>query len=141
MGLTIGTRESTDVLVMFESSSLDPAFRELKYYSPGVGLIRAEEGVDENFANPTLVHNLVSPAPVPLPAAFPLLVAGLWLAWRLAPYKAAPRCGAACLTDDFGISMACKVTMWPGMAGCSPLIPGFHRICASLRFWSRARCH
>lgn len=68
-----------DVLVTFETTALDPDARELKYYAPGVGLIRVEEDVDENFSNPSLTFNLVSPAPVPLPAGAGLLIGGLAL--------------------------------------------------------------
>jgi hypothetical protein len=66
-----------NVLVTFESSSLDPALRELKYYAPGLGIIRVEEGVDEAYGNPGLVFDVVQPAPVPLPAGFALLAAAL----------------------------------------------------------------
>jgi hypothetical protein len=75
--VTVGSKTYSGVLVTFESSSLDPDLRELKYYAPGVGLIRVEEGVDENFANPQVIANLVGPAPVPVPAAAFLLAGAL----------------------------------------------------------------
>lgn len=53
--------------------------RELKYYAPGVGLIRADEGVDLNFANPNLILSLANPAPVPVPAGAPLALTALGL--------------------------------------------------------------
>jgi hypothetical protein len=87
--VTVGGKPYTNVLVTFESTSLDPTARELKYYAPGIGLIRVEEGVDENFANPDLVFNRIDPAPVPLPAGLPLLIGALgglaWLKRRVRP--------------------------------------------------------
>lgn len=77
--ITIGKRTYTGVLVTFETSSLDPDLRELKYYAPGVGLIRADEGVDLNFANPNLILSLANPAPVPVPAGAPLALTALGL--------------------------------------------------------------
>ncbi len=67
----------SDVLISFESTSLDPEAREFKYYAPGIGLIRADEGLNAGYANPELIFTLSHPAPVPIPAAFPLLLAGL----------------------------------------------------------------
>ncbi|MDA0821791.1 MAG: VPLPA-CTERM sorting domain-containing protein [Proteobacteria bacterium] len=60
---------------ILEGSRLDPDFHELKYYAPGIGLILAKEDLDANFENPTLVVELT--APVPIPAALPLLISGL----------------------------------------------------------------
>lgn len=80
--LKVGGRVYENVLVTFETTSLDPEARELKYYAPGVGLIREDEGVDEDFRNPARTFNLV-PAPVPVPAAMPLLLSALaLLGWR-----------------------------------------------------------
>lgn len=92
--ITIGKRTYTGVLVTFETSSLDPDLRELKYYAPGVGLIRADEGVDFNFANPSLILSLAEPAPVPVPAGAPLALTAMGLLgllrwrrrWRLRRY-------------------------------------------------------
>lgn len=73
-----------DVLQILETTMLDPDAREFKYYAPGVGLIRVEEDLDENFEDPGLVFNIVQP--IPLPGAFGLLLAGLLglgsLRWR-----------------------------------------------------------
>ncbi len=74
---TFGGVTYDNVLVTFESSSLDPALRELKYYAPGLGIIRVEQGVDEAYGNPGLVFDVVQPAPVPLPAGLALLAAAL----------------------------------------------------------------
>ena len=70
----------SDVVVTFESTQLDPDARELKYYAPGFGLIRIEEGVDGNYKNPALTFDLVQPAPIPLPATLPLLMGALGVA-------------------------------------------------------------
>ncbi|NNF23247.1 MAG: hypothetical protein HKN63_00365 [Rhodobacteraceae bacterium] len=66
-----------DVLAMLETTSLDPEAREFKYYAPGAGLIRIEEGLDESFSNPELVFERVTVAVVPLPASLPMLLAAL----------------------------------------------------------------
>ena len=78
-GLTLEIAGSIfeNVLQILETSVLDPDAREFKYYAPGYGLIRAEEGLDENFENPELVFNLVQPAAVPLPGALAFALAGL----------------------------------------------------------------
>jgi hypothetical protein len=62
-----------NVITVFESSAADPDLREIKYYSPGFGIIRTEEGVDGDYRNPALTFDIVQPAPVPVPAALPLL--------------------------------------------------------------------
>ena len=64
-----------DVLVTLETTELDPEAREFKYYAPLVGLIRVEEGLSPDLDDPELVVDLL--APVPLPAALPLLAASL----------------------------------------------------------------
>ncbi|MFN0114317.1 MAG: VPLPA-CTERM sorting domain-containing protein [Paracoccaceae bacterium] len=74
-----GGRTYTNVLAMFESTALDPSLREIKYYAPGIGLIRADEGVDLEYKHPSLVFSITEgdPAPVPLPAGLQLLAAAL----------------------------------------------------------------
>lgn len=67
----------SNVLVTFETTELDPDAREFKYYAPGLGLFRVDEDLDEEFADPELIVRLTSVAPVPLPAALPLLAAAL----------------------------------------------------------------
>lgn len=47
------------VLMVFETSSIDPDLREVKYYAKGVGMIRVEEGVDAARANPEVTVDLV----------------------------------------------------------------------------------
>jgi hypothetical protein len=76
LGLTVTSGGSVfeDVLRTFETTELDPDAREFKYYAPGFGLIRVEEGLDLSFSNPELVFELT---PVPLPPALSLLFAGL----------------------------------------------------------------
>ena len=49
--LTGPTGDHAEVLSVFETSLIDPDLREVKYYAKGVGMIRVEEGVDENRAN------------------------------------------------------------------------------------------
>ncbi len=73
--LTIGGVVYEDVIAIFETTQLDPDAREFKYYAPGFGLIRADEGLDESFANPELIFERI-PA-IPVPAGFPLLIAGI----------------------------------------------------------------
>lgn len=73
--VTIGLGTFTNVIQILEGSVLEPDFREFKYYAPGIGLILAEEGLDENLMNPELRVELVSS--VPVPAALPLFVSAL----------------------------------------------------------------
>ncbi|MGI9390758.1 MAG: VPLPA-CTERM sorting domain-containing protein [Boseongicola sp.] len=79
LGLTLEIGESIfeNVLQILETTLLDPEAREFKYYAPGVGLIRVEEDLDENYENPGLVFNIVKPAVIPLPSAFGLLFGSL----------------------------------------------------------------
>lgn len=79
LGLTleVGGTTFTDVLKVFETTELDPDAREFKYYAPGVGLVRVEEGLDENLENPEVVTEAVSVSPVPLPATMPLAAGAL----------------------------------------------------------------
>lgn len=67
-----------DVLVTLEGTELEPDLRELKSYAPGIGLILVEEDLDEDLADPALRLELTDTvAPVPLPGALPMLLAGL----------------------------------------------------------------
>lgn len=56
-GLTIDTPEGqfTDVIKFFEGSTVEADLREFKYYAPGVGMIRADEHLDEALANPGVI--------------------------------------------------------------------------------------
>lgn len=45
--------------------------------APGVGLIRADEGLDATLQNPEPIFERIAPTPVPLPAALPMLFSGL----------------------------------------------------------------
>lgn len=65
--LTVPAGTYKDVLMIYETSKLDPALLEVKYYAPGVGLVRADEGVDAAYLNPKLISSLVSTATVPAP--------------------------------------------------------------------------
>jgi PEP-CTERM motif len=71
----LGWRTFSGVLVTYETNAFEPDAREFKFYAPGYGQIRAEEGLSPNLDDPELVVNLV--APVPLPATLPFLLAGL----------------------------------------------------------------
>jgi hypothetical protein len=59
-----------NVLQVYETTAAEPDAREFKFYAPGVGLIRAMEGLDAHLRNPEVVADRI--APVPLPA-------GVWL--------------------------------------------------------------
>tara|TARA_R110002096_G_scaffold16329_3_gene55982 strand:- start:5740 stop:6603 length:864 start_codon:yes stop_codon:yes gene_type:complete len=86
--VTIGPGTFTNVIQVLEGSVLEPDFREFKYYAPGIGLILAEEGLDENLMNPELSVELVSS--VPVPAALPLFVSALAGAGFLGRRRARP---------------------------------------------------
>jgi hypothetical protein len=57
--LTVRGVTYRNVRQVLETNPLEPGSREFKYYAPGVGLIRIEEGLDRNLGNPELVFNLV----------------------------------------------------------------------------------
>ena len=59
-GLTIDTTDGqyTDVIKFYEASLADLDLREFKYYAPGVGMIRADEHLNESRANPELVLDI-----------------------------------------------------------------------------------
>lgn len=57
--LDIGGHSYTQVVSVYETSAAEPDLREMKYYAPGVGLIREEEAVDLNRANPEAHFDLV----------------------------------------------------------------------------------
>jgi hypothetical protein len=71
-----------DVVQVLELNELDPDAREYKYYARGFGLIRAEEGLDEDFMNPELTADFIGVAAVPEPANWALM--GLGIATLLA---------------------------------------------------------
>ena len=52
-----------NVVAIYETSSIDPVLQEVKYYAPGVGMIRAEEKVDAQRANPEMTFDLIRTAP------------------------------------------------------------------------------
>ena len=65
--LNVGATTYRNVLQVLETTAVEPDTREFKFYAPGVGLIRAEEELDMNLANPGVTFNRVEAAPVPLP--------------------------------------------------------------------------
>jgi hypothetical protein len=70
--LKVGQATFFKVLQVLERTPAEPGARDFKYYAPGFGLIREEEGLDRNLENPELTFNVI-----PLPPALPLLLAGL----------------------------------------------------------------
>ena len=56
-GLTIQTPDGSysDVIKFYEASLSELDLREYKYYATGVGMIRAEEDLDETLANPGVI--------------------------------------------------------------------------------------
>lgn len=86
--ITIGLGTFTNVIQILEGSVLESDFREFKYYAPGIGLILAEEGLDENLMNPELTVELISS--VPVPAALPLFISALAGAGFLGRRRATP---------------------------------------------------
>jgi PEP-CTERM motif len=77
VGLTqhLALRSFSDVVRVFESTTLDATSREHKYYARGFGLIRAEEGLDDLRADPELTLDLI--AVVPEPSSWALVAFGL----------------------------------------------------------------
>lgn len=63
--LKVGDTLYRHVLKTLETTAAEPDSREFKYYAPGVGLIRVEEGLDENLANPDVTFDRVSTVPLP----------------------------------------------------------------------------
>lgn len=73
--LTLGIGEFTNVVRMLETNPTGEL--EFKYYAPGIGLVKVEEGLVDIFSNPGLTFELISPEPVPEPATFMLFGTGL----------------------------------------------------------------
>jgi hypothetical protein len=81
-GLTVAILDSLQaggafyytVLKVLESTAVEPGAFGIKYYAPGIGLIREEEGVNADMLYPELVFNRVV---VPLPAPLALLLGAL----------------------------------------------------------------
>lgn len=53
-----GMGQVDGLLVTFETSALDVTLREFKYYAPGIGLVRADEGLSPELTDPALVFTL-----------------------------------------------------------------------------------
>jgi hypothetical protein len=79
--LTVGGVTFNDVVRTYETTALDAAAREYKFYAPGQGLIAAHEGLDTSRQNPQLILERV--AVVPEPSTAWLLLLGLPLIARL----------------------------------------------------------
>ncbi len=60
VGLTLDTPAGrfADVVQIREGSTAEPDLREFKFHAPGIGLIRAEEDLDEDFEDPELVFEI-----------------------------------------------------------------------------------
>lgn len=67
--VSIGLGSFSDVIRVLETSEIDPALREYKYYARGEGLILAEEDLDANFANPQGRVELANADATPTPVA------------------------------------------------------------------------
>jgi hypothetical protein len=74
--LKIGSTSYRNVLQVLETTAIEPDSREFKYYAPGVGLVRVEEGLDLGLSNPERTFDRVV-APVPLPPGLVLQGTGL----------------------------------------------------------------
>jgi hypothetical protein len=48
----------TGVLKTFEGNTLEPDDREFKYWAPGLGIVRVEEGLSENLDTPEMIVEL-----------------------------------------------------------------------------------
>ncbi|MCC7412342.1 MAG: PEP-CTERM sorting domain-containing protein [Gammaproteobacteria bacterium] len=68
--LSLGIGDFDDVLVIYETSALDPDAREFKYYARDLGLVFVEEGLSVDLSEADFSIELVSTVPVP---------AALWL--------------------------------------------------------------
>lgn len=67
------------VQVVYETSQIDLALKELKYYAPGLGLVKVGEQLDSSF-NPGFTLDLVSVRTgVPEPNAWALMISGFAL--------------------------------------------------------------
>ena len=67
------------VQVVYETSQIDLTLQELKYYAPGIGLVRVGEQLDASF-NPGFILDIVSVSTVPEPATWALMIGGFGLA-------------------------------------------------------------
>ena len=88
--LKVGEATYFKVLKVLERSAADPDARDFKYYAPGIGLIREDEGLNRQLRNPELTFNRVATTPVPLPAGLPLVLGGLAALAGLARWRRAP---------------------------------------------------
>jgi hypothetical protein len=57
--LRVGGTLYRNVLRVLETNPFEPGSREIKYYAPGVGIIRDDEGLDRNLKNPDLIFRRV----------------------------------------------------------------------------------
>ena len=79
--LSFGGHSYSNVVRVLETSAVESGPPEYKYYAPGIGLIRGEEGLDANLQNPELTFSLTSP--VPEPTSILLLSLGLPLVFAV----------------------------------------------------------
>ena len=67
-----------EAFLRYHAADVEPDSREFKYYAPGVGLVRVEEGLDASLGDPELTFNRVEVAPIPLPPGLVLIGTGLF---------------------------------------------------------------
>jgi hypothetical protein len=70
--LQVGAATYSKVLQVLEGNPFEPDAREFKFYAPGIGVVRIDEGLDTDYANPELVFS----REIPLPAPLALLLVG-----------------------------------------------------------------
>ena len=58
--VTVASGTYANVLQVLETSEIDKSARGFKYYAPGVGLIKEEEGLKANHKNPTQTFELTA---------------------------------------------------------------------------------
>lgn len=82
-GLAVG--RYTNVLRILETTTIDPNDLAFKYYAPGTGEIRTDDGLNADLKNPTDVFGLV-----PEPSSWALMIVGFGLVGTAMRQRARP---------------------------------------------------